>query len=52
MFTSRGGSSPVPLLLQRTKRLVSMDFMEIVKDLASDGVQQVEKVMGVDEKKK
>ncbi len=51
-YSRQEPSSPVPLLLQRTKRLVSMDFMEIVKDLASDGVQQVEKVMGVDEKKK
>ncbi len=45
-------SSPVPLLLQRVKRLVSMDFMELIKNLASDGIPQVEKIMGVDEKKK
>jgi len=44
-------SSPVPLLLQRAKRLISMDFMELVKDLASDGVPQAEKIMGVKEKK-
>ncbi len=44
-------SSPVPLLLQRAKRLVSMDFMELVKDLASDGVPQMEKIVGMDEKK-
>jgi len=30
-------SSPVPLLLQRAKRLVSMGFHEIVQDLAPDG---------------
>jgi type VI secretion system protein ImpA len=30
-------SSPVPLLLKRAKRLVKMDFNEIVKDLAPDG---------------
>lgn len=41
-------SSPVPLLLQRTKKLVSMDFMAIVKELASEGVPQAENVMGVD----
>lgn len=45
-------SNPIPLLLQRAKRLVSMDFMELVRDLASDGVPQVEKIMGVDTKKK
>jgi type VI secretion system protein ImpA len=30
-------SSPVPLLLQRAKRLVKMGFHEIVQDLAPDG---------------
>ncbi|MEJ2693403.1 MAG: type VI secretion system protein TssA [Candidatus Thiodiazotropha sp.] len=30
-------SSPVPLLLQRAKRLVAMDFHEIVQDLAPEG---------------
>ncbi|MEJ2394942.1 MAG: type VI secretion system ImpA family N-terminal domain-containing protein [Candidatus Thiodiazotropha sp.] len=30
-------SSPVPLLLQRAKRLVTMGFDEIVQDLAPDG---------------
>ncbi|MEJ2455378.1 MAG: type VI secretion system protein TssA [Candidatus Thiodiazotropha sp.] len=30
-------SSPVPLLLQRAKRLVTMGFHEIVQDLAPDG---------------
>jgi type VI secretion system protein ImpA len=30
-------SSPVPLLLQRAKRLVTMDFHEIVQDLAPEG---------------
>ena len=44
-------SSPVPLLLQRAKRLVPKDFMEIVKDLMSDGVKQAEKIMGLEDKK-
>lgn len=35
-------SSPVPLLLQRAKRLVPMSFMEIVKDLLPDGVPTAE----------
>lgn len=42
-------SSPIPLLLQRAKRLMSKDFMEIMKDLVSDGVIQAEKVMGLKE---
>ncbi|PUB78262.1 MAG: type VI secretion system protein TssA [gamma proteobacterium symbiont of Ctena orbiculata] len=33
-------SSPIPLLLDRAKRLVKMDFYEIVQDLAPDGMQQ------------
>jgi type VI secretion system protein ImpA len=33
-------SSPIPLLLDRAKRLVKMDFHEIVQDLAPGGVSQ------------
>jgi len=39
-------SSPVPLLLRRAKRLVSMSFLDIVKDLAPDGLGQVELIRG------
>ena len=39
-------SSPVPLLLERAKRLVSKDFMEILRDLAPDGVGQAENITG------
>ena len=35
-------SSPVPLLARRAKRLVTMDFMEIIQDLAPGGVSEVE----------
>ena len=41
-------SSPVPLLVLRAKRLVTMDFMEIIQDLAPDGVSQVEIFKGHD----
>jgi type VI secretion system protein ImpA len=41
-------SSPVPLLLRRSKRLVKMSFWEIVSDLAPDGLSQLQKVAGVD----
>ncbi|MES9848480.1 MAG: hypothetical protein ABW145_08845, partial [Candidatus Thiodiazotropha sp.] len=33
-------SSPIPLLLDRAKRLVKMDFYEIVQDLAPNGMSQ------------
>jgi type VI secretion system protein ImpA len=39
-------ASPVPLLLQRAKRLVPMTFLEIVRDLAPDGLTQVENIRG------
>lgn len=39
-------SSPVPLLMQRAKRLATMNFLEIMKDLADKGLPQVEAVTG------
>ena len=41
-------SSPVPVLLQRAKRLVSKDFLEILKDVAPDSVAQFERLSGAD----
>jgi type VI secretion system protein ImpA len=41
-------SSPVPLFLQRAKRLVSKDFMEILMDLAPDSLPQLEVIKGKD----
>jgi type VI secretion system protein ImpA len=41
-------SSPMPLLLQRCKRLVSASFLDIVRDLAPDAVSQVESLRGRD----
>jgi type VI secretion system protein ImpA len=39
-------SSPIPMLLLRSKRLVSADFMDIVRDLAPDALAQVENLRG------
>ena len=39
-------SSPVPLLLERAKRLVNSSFLEAVADLADSGVPQVQLIMG------
>ncbi|PKL96542.1 MAG: type VI secretion system protein TssA [Gammaproteobacteria bacterium HGW-Gammaproteobacteria-8] len=39
-------SSPVPLLVQRAKRLVAADFMAIIKDIASDGYKQADVLLG------
>lgn len=40
-------SSPVPLLLLRARRLVAADFLTIMKDIASDGVDQVNTLGGI-----
>ncbi|MET0339612.1 MAG: type VI secretion system protein TssA [Polyangiales bacterium] len=39
-------SSPVPLLLKRARRLATMDFMQIIEDLAQAGMPQVHAVAG------
>lgn len=39
-------SSPVPLLLIRAQRLVTKNFLEIMEDLAPDGLNQVYSVSG------
>jgi type VI secretion system protein ImpA len=39
-------SSPLPLLLQRCKRLATMSFIEIVREMVPDGIPQVEMIAG------
>lgn len=41
-------ASPVPLLLRRAKRMVDMDFFEILKEIAPDGVDQASSVCAPD----
>ncbi|HKO93889.1 MAG TPA: type VI secretion system protein TssA [Polyangiaceae bacterium] len=40
-------SSPLPLLLQRCRRLATLDFFEIMKDLAPDALSRLELISGV-----
>ena len=47
-FKRHEPSSPVPLLLQRAKRLVKKDFLEIMKDMAPGGLSEVMSIGGVD----
>lgn len=47
-FRKNEPSSPVPLLLQRAKRLISKDFMEILRDLTPQGVSEAENIGGLD----
>ena len=42
-------ASPVPLLLRRAMRLVTMNFMEIIQDLAPDSVPAVTMLCGTKE---
>lgn len=41
-------SSPVPILLQRAKKLVTADFMQIVQNLFPDGLSQLQQIKGPD----
>ncbi|HEX3636314.1 MAG TPA: type VI secretion system protein TssA [Paraburkholderia sp.] len=41
-------SSPVPLLLMRARRLVDKSFMEILQDLAPEGMGQARQVGGIE----
>lgn len=39
-------SHPAPLMIERVQRLIELDFMEIIRDLAPDGVNQLENIFG------
>lgn len=41
-------ASPIPLLLERARRLVDKNFMEILEDLAPDGLAQARKIGGIE----
>ena len=40
-------SSPVPLFVNRAKRLVSADFMTIMNDMATTGMEEVRAISGL-----
>jgi len=39
-------SNPAPLLIRRANRLMNMSFIEIIRDMASNGLDQVETIAG------
>jgi len=41
-------SNPAPLLIRRAQRLMDKSFLEIVRDLAPDGLGQVERIAGTE----
>ncbi len=46
-YANNEPSSPVPLILQRARRLVGLDFMDLLRDLTPDGVGQFETISGL-----
>ncbi len=40
-------TNPAPLLIRRAQRLMSKNFMDIIRDLVPDGVDQIAKLAGV-----
>lgn len=45
-FAQHEPSHPAPLMIERVQRLIELDFMDIIRDLAPDGVHQLESIFG------
>jgi type VI secretion system protein ImpA len=45
-YSAHEPSSPIPLLMERAKRLVHANFVDLVKDLAPAGVSEIENLRG------
>jgi type VI secretion system protein ImpA len=39
-------SHPAPLMIERVQRLSELNFMDIIRDLAPDGVNQLDNIFG------
>ena len=48
-FRQNEPSSPIPLFIERSKRLVAKDFLEVLADIAPDAVAQARAASGVRE---
>jgi type VI secretion system protein ImpA len=46
-FRKSEPSSPVPLFIERAKRLVAKDFLEVLADVAPDAVSQAKAASGI-----
>ena len=46
-FRRNEPSSPIPLFLDRAKRLVSKDFLEVLADVAPDALPQAKSAGGI-----
>jgi type VI secretion system protein ImpA len=49
-YERREPASPIPLLLRRVKRLVPMDFLDLMDDLAPSAVKQLKEIGGIGKK--
>jgi type VI secretion system protein ImpA len=49
-YERREPASPIPLLLKRVKRLVPMDFLDLMEDLAPAAVKQIKEIGGIGKK--
>ena len=47
-YAQREPSSPVPILLNRAKRLVNMNFLDIIRDMTPSGVTEAQMYAGQD----
>jgi len=46
-FERHEPSNPAPLLLARAKRLMTMNFVDIIKDLVPDGMDRIQTIAGL-----
>lgn len=46
-FRKNEPSSPVPIFVERAKRLVAKDFLAVLEDIAPDGLDQAKRVGGI-----
>jgi type VI secretion system protein ImpA len=51
-FVRNEPTSPIPLYLRRAQRMVSMEFLEILREITPDGVHQAETIFGVRQESK
>ena len=45
-FERNEPTNPAPLLIKRARRLVSMNFVDIIKDMAPESLKQIESIAG------
>jgi type VI secretion system protein ImpA len=45
-------ASPIPLLARRMRRMVPMDFLELMEEVAPSGMKEFKSVAGMEDAKK